>query len=354
MVKRTISTGGLRIRPLLGKIVPMLVFLVFVCLLCACQPADSEIPDTVEGATTTQSDQTIVSEKPAEDSTEDESSAEEQSPEEGDPEEPDAQEPEVEEPETEPSSDPVAASGDIQAAWESSAHANTYVLNDLGGNMKCARCHAPTNWIPSIDDVPEACLACKFELKEPPPLVPEGEWEHIPCRYCHEEDRRGNINPEIAWLEIAQIGEYSDVATPTELCLKCHNEIDLPEHALAEVGGAHADYECTECHDAHDTVASCTAAGCHDDVIDPASPIPGHDDDHQLVTCVACHDAGGLEVGPVEESGLWMTFFTVLSPEGEASVVPFTSHNTVLEAPCERCHFAGNPWGLSAPVSSAP
>ena len=350
------STNKLPHRSVLGWIGLILIAVLFVCLFSACQSADSETPDTVEGSTATQGNQTTVSEKPAEETTDDGSSpeeAEDQSPEEGeseDTEAPDteAEESEAQEPET---SDPEAVSGDIQAAWESSAHANTYVLNDFGGNMKCARCHAPVNWIPSIDDVPQACLACKFELKEPPPLVPEGEWEHIPCRYCHEEDRRGNISPEIAWLEIAQIGEYSDVATPTELCLKCHNEIDLPGHALAELGGAHADYECTECHDAHDTVASCTAAGCHDDVIDPVSPIPGHDDDHQMVSCVACHDAGGLEVGPVEESGLWMTFFTVLSPEGEASVVPFTSHNTVLEAPCERCHYAGNPWGLSDSVS---
>ena len=351
------STENLLHRSVLGWIVLILVAVLFVCMFSACQSADSETPASDEGSTTTQGDQTIVSEKPAEETTDDENSAEEaedQSPEEGESEDTEAQDPEAQEPETEPSADPKAVSGDIQAAWESSAHASTYVLDDLGGNMKCARCHAPVNWIPSIDDVPAACLACKFELEEPPPLVPEGEWEHIPCRYCHEEDRRGNISPEIAWLEIAQIGEYSDVATPTELCLKCHNEIDLPGHALAELGGAHADYECTQCHEAHAVTASCAAAGCHDDVIDPASPIAGHDDDHLLVSCVACHDAGGLEVGPVEESGVWMTFFTVLSAEGDASVVPFTSHNTVLEAPCERCHYAGNPWGLSDSVSSAP
>ena len=204
-----------------------------------------------------------------------------------------------------------------------------------------------------MDDIPETCLTCKFEVKNPPPLIAESEWEHISCNVCHEVDKKDNVKPEYAWLEIAQIGEYAEVATPTELCLKCHNEIDLPEHGVAQLGGAHADYECTQCHDAHDTVASCAAVDCHDDVVTPAEPIPGHDEDHQSVACVACHDAGEMEVGPVEETGEWMTLIAV-SPQGEAAVIPFTSHNTVLEAPCERCHFPGNPWGLTENLSPPP
>jgi hypothetical protein len=32
--------------------------------------------------------------------------------------------------------------------------------------------------------------------------------------------------------------------------------------------------------------------------------------------------------------------------------VPFTSHNTQLEATCERCHYPDNPWDLLADVSA--
>jgi len=243
---------------------------------------------------------------------------------------------------------------DIPAAWEASPHANTFVITDDGHNMTCARCHAPINWIPSIDDIPDSCLSCKFEIDDPPPKVSEEDWEHIPCKYCHEVDKKGNVDPEVTWLEIPQIGSYSSVDSNTELCLKCHNEAELPDHGVANLGGAHADYECTDCHDAHSTQASCTGSGCHEDVMDAAKQIPGHDADHEIVACVACHDADGMEVGLDEESGLWTTFAVVLSPDGSEYTVPFTSHNIVLDAPCERCHYSGNPWGLSETVSSAP
>jgi len=236
----------------------------------------------------------------------------------------------------------------IQAAWQSSPHADSFVLDANGMNSTCARCHAPVNWLPSIDDMPESCFACKFEIEQPPPLIPETDWVHIPCKVCHIEDNKGNIQPEIAWLEIAQIGEYAEVGTTTELCQKCHSAIDLPEHEVVQLGGAHAAYACTDCHDAHGTVANCGAAGCHEEVIEPATPIPGHDADHQAVSCVACHDAGGMQVGPNEEMGLWTTF---VLPEAEGAATALTSHNTVLEAPCERCHFSENPWGLSGNVS---
>ena len=135
------------------------------------------------------------------------------------------------------------------------------------------------------------------------------------------------------------------------MCQKCHNEAELPDHAVSQLGGAHSDYECTDCHDAHDTVASCGAVDCHADVVEPATPIAGHDGDHQLVSCEACHDADGLDVGPGEEDGIWRTY--VVTPSGEAEItIAHTSHNIILDAPCERCHFAGNPWGLTESVST--
>jgi hypothetical protein len=242
--------------------------------------------------------------------------------------------------------DPAA----IEAAWLSSPHADAFVLDVAGNNNTCARCHAPVNWLPSMDDLPESCFTCKFELEDPPPYISENDWVDIPCYTCHEKDKKENIQPEIAWLEIAAIEEYAKVDNSTELCQKCHNEVDLPDHAMSLLGGAHAEFECTGCHNAHDTTTSCGAVGCHEDVVEPAEPIAGHDEDHQMVSCEACHDADGLDVGPSEDEGVWTTF--ILVPSGEAEIpVAYTSHNTILEAPCERCHFAENPWDLTESVS---
>jgi hypothetical protein len=233
----------------------------------------------------------------------------------------------------------------IQSSWEGSPHADTFILDEQGNNNTCARCHSPMVWLPSMDDVPESCLVCKFELSDPPPLIPESEWVMVECNICHKVDKKGNVEPEYAWLEIAQIEEYAEVESTTELCQKCHTEVELSGHAVPHLGGAHANYECTDCHDAHGTLASCTAVGCHDDVIDSATPIPGHDEDHELVSCVACHDAGELEVDLDEELGIWTTFVT--DSFGEWEKIPLISHNTILQAPCERCHYADNPWNLS-------
>jgi hypothetical protein len=241
--------------------------------------------------------------------------------------------------------DPAA----IEAAWKSSPHADSFVLDANGQNNTCARCHAPINWMPSMDDLPESCYACKFELEDPPPTIAESEWSDIPCNICHKVDKKGNVQAEYAWLEIAPLGEYAEVASPIELCLKCHAPLDIPGHGTVQLGGDHPDYVCTDCHSAHDTTTSCDAVGCHPDVIEPATPIPGHDKDHQSVTCGACHDASGMEVGPDEESGLWTTFVSGSTDAGIGSF-PFTSHNVVLEASCDRCHFVNNPWDLSDSV----
>jgi hypothetical protein len=233
----------------------------------------------------------------------------------------------------------------ILASWEGSSHADTFVLDEAGNNNTCARCHAPFVWLPTMDDVPETCFACKFELKDPPPLIPENDWVMIECIICHEVDKKGNVEPDYAWLEIAQIEEYAEVESSTDLCQKCHTAVEITGHAVPQLGGAHADYVCTECHDAHDTTASCTASGCHEDVVEPAAPIAGHDEDHEVVGCVACHDSGEMEVDLDEELGRWTTF--TLDPGGGEGKVPLISHNTVLSAPCDRCHYAGNPWDLS-------
>jgi hypothetical protein len=255
---------------------------------------------------------------------------------------------EVQDPETSAAVTAIPTPISIEEAWQTSLHAQTFVVGEDGSNSSCARCHAPVNWVPTMDDMPESCLACKFEVKPPPPLIPEEEWEHVPCKVCHQV-KKDEVQDEYAWLEIAAIEEYADVASTSELCLKCHAGVDLPDHEPIQVSEEHADTTCTECHDAHATTATCSSSDCHEDL----EPIPGHDEDHQMVSCVACHDADNLQVGPNEEEGFWVTFMSV-SSDGEETITPYTSHNMQVEAPCDRCHFPDNAWGLSEAVSTEP
>lgn len=229
---------------------------------------------------------------------------------------------------------PKLSEEEIQAIYQTNPHASTFIIDETGQNNTCARCHSPVNWTPSMDDIPETCLTCKFEIKDPPPYIAEDQWEHIPCKVCHEEGKKGKINPEIAWLEIAQIGEYAAVASSTEICMKCHFPVELPDHSSIQLGSVHGDYNCTQCHDAHSSQASCSSSGCHDQVLDPALGTPGHDAEHANVDCFACHDASRMEVGPDQETGVW-------------TVLDYKSHQIELAAPCEKCHFSGNAWGLS-------
>ncbi len=256
-----------------------------------------------------------------------------------------------------PDLDPIA---DAQQLWKTSAHANAFVVDDQGKNNSCAQCHAPINWKPTLDDIPETCLVCKFELEEPPPFISENDWTHVPCLVCHEEDKKGNIQPEYTWLEIPALEEYASVETTTELCLKCHEASKAPEHVTVVVGGDHTGMQCTECHQPHSSTTSCDSADCHPDVFSSTDSIVGHDEEHQDVSCVACHDSAGWEVGPDEELGYWITYipwvYEINVGEAdtivETGIIPFTSHEIVLEAPCERCHFSENPWGLEESVEA--
>jgi len=244
---------------------------------------------------------------------------------------------------------------DIEGEWLASFHSKTFVTDSEGNNNSCARCHAPVNWQPSMDDLPESCFACKFELEDPPSFIAESDWSDIPCKVCHKVDKKGNVQPEFAWLEIAALDEYASVDKPTELCQKCHSPINISNHGIAQVGGDHEGYECTQCHNAHDTVASCGAVDCHEDAIESDTPILGHDEDHESVSCAACHDNLGLDVGLDDELGYWITYVPwsfETEESSESGVVPFTSHNIVLEVNCERCHFVGNPWDLSDSIDN--
>jgi hypothetical protein len=243
--------------------------------------------------------------------------------------------------------------------WEISPHANTYVVDDQNQNNTCARCHAPTNWMPTLDDIPESCQACKFELEAPPPFISKNEWTGITCLYCHEEDKKGVVQPEVMWLEIPALEEYASVENYTELCLKCHETTNVPDHGEVKIGGDHKGMSCTDCHPPHSAKATCDSTDCHP--ADPAAdPIQGHDDVHQNVSCAACHDSAGWDVGIDEETGVWITYSQwtqeLIIAEGDSIIdsgmVSFASHDISKAVNCERCHFVDNEWGLTADVET--
>jgi hypothetical protein len=237
---------------------------------------------------------------------------------------------------------------EIQVDWQSGPHASTYVLSAEGTNSSCARCHAPIDWIPAMDEMPQSCYACKFEIAPPPPVIEEANWQSISCKVCHQV-KKGKVQTEISWLEVPPIEDYSKVESVNELCFKCHVPDEAPGHAGVSLGGAHAEMSCTDCHDSHTMTASCATSGCHTEMEAATEPIPGHDADHENIACAACHDADGMEVGP-DADGIWQVLKVV--NEGEPGV-PASSHNTVREAPCERCHYADNPWGLSVETAGS-
>jgi len=233
----------------------------------------------------------------------------------------------------------------IEAKWQSSKHASTYVQDGNNYNASCAQCHAPVNFVPSMDSMPESCKSCKFEIAPPPPLIAESEWKNVECKICHKVKKK-QVQAEISWLEIPPIEEYSEVASTTELCSKCHTQSEpLAQHVSIVVAGAHQGLGCDDCHDPHDLSADCASSGCHSGIDSASGPIAGHDDAHAMVTCSACHDADGLTVGP-DAAGKWVTF-RPQALESETEPTPFTSHNTAVDVACDRCHFANNPWGLN-------
>ena len=316
----------------------------------------------------------------------------------------------AEQPTAETSPQPtVSAQADYWTAWQSSPHAQTYAL-EKGPNTYCARCHSPQNWdMAAKVDRPPNCVSCKFP-NEPEPriaqsnsLVPEEEWQDIGCAVCHRMEN-GAADAEVVWLDV-RTNYYETVTSTTELCEKCHADTETLRHGRDVSGGAHADFACTDCHDAHTVAASCTTSGCHADFTDRYPEIivehqdqvndkectdchpsvadihmnaleempvvcmdcheylmgehaqvryqAAHSNLHATVTCVACHDGAALEVGPAPGQEQWVTFRTT-SLLGRETTAPYQSHNVQLAVDCVHCHYPDNPWELMVDIEELP
>ena len=250
------------------------------------------------------------------------------------------------------------------AAVEGNMH-NTYDVGH-GPNTWCTRCHSPQNWDPeAIQGPPPDCFTCKFaheeEMRVAPgnPFVPEEEWVGVPCESCHNVDENGIVTPGIAWLNPITM-DYVEVNTSTELCEKCHVTTtgnafgSAVDHKVTLGGSAHLNYGgfigdepppsyCADCHDPH-TLAPPQCVDCHEDVTTSATHMKGYNAVMlDKLTCMACHDASGLDVGPPPdgEGGPWVTQVTSVGRAGPTTEFVL-SHSIVYTVACDRCHFVDN------------
>lgn len=251
-------------------------------------------------------------------------------------------------------------------AWESGPH-STYDVG-RGPNDWCARCHSPQNWNPEATvGTPPNCVSCKFPGQEMTVgdgnvLIPEEDWKAIPCETCHVME--DGIAGENAWLNPIAM-EYVSVSNTTELCEKCHVTTtgnafgSAVDHKITMGGSAHLNYGgfigeeapptyCADCHDPHTTEPK-QCVDCHQEDIDSAEHAGGtYGVMKDTVTCMACHDASGADVGPHpdEDNDLWVTTLTEAG-RGGLTTSAIVSHSVVFEVSCDRCHYAENEWDLT-------
>jgi predicted CXXCH cytochrome family protein len=289
-------------------------------------------------------------------------------------------------------------------AWINGPHSDTYAL-EKGPNTYCARCHSPANWDPSARiDPPPNCVTCKFPFEAESriasgnPQVAKSEWENIGCETCHRV-QNGYVDPEIAWYD-RLTGFYETVTDSTAICGRCHLDNETLNHERKLGDGPHGEFECIRCHDEHSAEADCSdchpinltgkphfidehvdvigngdcvechagafqnhdmsiqqagddnCMGCHGRLMGQTSIALiqyGHSEQHGNVRCVACHDASGFDVGPVEDTNVWMTHRTT-EFMGQTSTAPYQSHNLQLLIECQRCHYQDNLWDLDPEI----
>jgi hypothetical protein len=246
--------------------------------------------------------------------------------------------------------------------WSASAHAHVSDAN-TSSNTYCAKCHSPLNWDP----------ASSVDTSS---IVPREDWQGIGCEICHETNGK-SVSASIAWWNQVT-RQYDAVTGTTALCEQCHRDTEQFHYQVNLDNSVHSGFECVACHNPHTTTASCSNSGCHDGIrpkssIPPSTPTGGqhpnnggfcgganchpaatqaalsnysvHGAIHASVSCMACHDASGMPVGPSVELGGWVTFQTK-QIDGVEMTVPYESHDIQTQVDCSRCHFEGNPRGL--------
>lgn len=264
----------------------------------------------------------------------------------------------------------IPEQGAILTAWEGSAMANTYDVGK-GPNTYCSRCHSPQNWDPeSKPGPPPTCITCKFPtdeaVRETPfmDFVAEEDWVGINCENCHIMQGDQSTG-QLAWLN-TRTGEQEPINTPNELCEKCHTDSAVSwtggtgvAHQILLDGPAHKNWAgmlddtrrpeyCSDCHDPH-TQEPMGCADCHPSVLTSDDHIMGNNAAHGNVSCIACHDSSGADVGPhpsEEMGGTWTTVLSSIDRSGELALAPIISHSVQWAVACDRCHSAENAYEL--------
>jgi hypothetical protein len=325
--------------------------LLLIFSLAACQPVEKETPAATEEVVPIAA---VTTEEPA-------------APAETEPPPPEPTPTDVPEP------TPLPDQSQYHTEWADGVHGKTYDVGK-GPNTYCSRCHSPQNWDPaSTTDRPPNCVTCKFpqdpEVRQATTMsfVEEKDWKGIGCETCHQLDENSISTGEIAWLNVLT-NEYEPVATVNELCGKCHADTAGVQasggrgvtHGINLGGSAHLNWAgmlpqghrpsyCSDCHNPH-TGEPKQCTDCHTDVLTSETHMKGTNAEHANVTCLACHDANGMEVGPDPsdpENGAWTTIVNEMSRSGEMTSSYVKSHSISWEVACDRCHFAENPFELS-------
>jgi nitrate reductase cytochrome c-type subunit len=274
---------------------------------------------------------------------------------------------------TEAPPEPTAVLADQSAyhtAWEEGPHSTYDVAR--GPNDWCARCHSPQNWNPeaTVGASPN-CVSCKmFEeitVGDGNVLIEEEDWFAIPCETCHV--MVDGFATEIAYLNPITM-EYKAVSNSTELCEQCHVTTtgnafgSAVDHKITLGGSAHLNYGgfmgdvapptfCADCHDPH-TTEPAQCIDCHAEDVAAAEHAGGmYGVMKDTVTCMACHDASGADVGPHpdEDNDLWVPQVTTVG-RGGPSTDAIVSHSIVFTVACDRCHYAENAWELTVLTAS--
>ena len=195
-------------------------------------------------------------------------------------------------------------------------------------------------------------------------FVAEEDWVGINCETCHMVED-GVVQDGIAW-QSPLTGEYLPVNTPNELCTMCH----LTSQGVSATGGRGVSHEiylggsahknwagitdterrpeyCSDCHDPH-TQQPKACTDCH--TINEAEHAGGsYPLMADTVTCMACHEASGMDVGPHPDEamgGIWVPVVSEVSRSGALTTSAVVSHSIQWEVSCNRCHFEENPWEL--------
>lgn len=199
----------------------------------------------------------------------------------------------------------------------------------------------------------------------------------LTCEKCHTTEG-GTLVEQLAWTDESS-GQVEIISSPSYLCTKCHT--DQAKSGGSQDAGqlAHSDFECTNCHNAHNLQASCAESTCHTniqliisaqvikppshstDTGNPASNMCGstschglatqvantpvyHQPIHRNVPCYVCHDVSGMVV-IMEDEQSWMTVLESGQGNG-AEQLPQVSHTIGLDVECEKCHYNDNAWAL--------